>query len=550
MANYQAIVMINGILSRINTPDNLIVGSGLMNVAGNLTITPTGTDLVIAAAKNLSGAAGAGSINFGLMSGTYSAPTGVNTFGGSSNTFSGIINSDGGIDRSTAAALNLGTTTANAVNIGRVGQLTTIAGNLTVAGNEIVTGTTTLSGDVVGNLNFVTATAHALQIEPSLGTTVNGGAFSFLSGAGSAATGGSNGGAGGAQTLASGVGGAAAGGAGVGGAGGAMSVLGGVGGAGTATGLAGAGGAITFAGGSAGSNGGAGGAAGGNLTIDGGAATGAATAGTVSIGTANASSVTIGRAAITTTINGALTQLNGAISMTGNAASSVSTSAGALTLSGFSALNLQGNGTTALQIASGTSIVVQNGATLSTTGTGQINLPSAFLINSVAVSANVTAANLGTLTAGAGSVADALHTHSGIGGGGGTVTGLTTTAMSGGTGQAGYVSANLTVTPTDNLAIASSRFFGFYGGVAGSMTTSGLITAALFTTVGGSPSAGAPVYLAASTDEASAVGKLTATAPSVTGAVVAEVGICLSNANYAGAKTAQVLIQPKQVIQL
>ena len=40
-----------------------------------------------------------------------------------------------------------------------------------------------------------------------------------------------------------------------------------------------------------------------------------------------------------------------------------------------------------------------------------IGLPSLFNINSVAVSANVTAANLGTLTAGPGSAADALHSH-------------------------------------------------------------------------------------------------------------------------------------------
>lgn len=43
-----------------------------------------------------------------------------------------------------------------------------------------------------------------------------------------------------------------------------------------------------------------------------------------------------------------------------------------------------------------------------------VGVPSLFKINDVAVSANVTAANLGTLTAGSASNADSLHTHSGI----------------------------------------------------------------------------------------------------------------------------------------
>lgn len=129
------------------------------------------------------------------------------------------------------------------------------------------------------------------------------------------------------------------------------------------------------------------------------------------------------------------------------------------------------------------------------------------------------------------------------------VSGLTTTAMTGGSGQFGYVSANSTITPTDNLVLASSRMFGIYLGTSGHMTISGVVTAQ-FTTAGGSPSPGSPVYLAASTDEASAVGKLTATVPSSPGGGLAEVGICVDNSNYAGAKTALVLMQPKIVIQL
>jgi hypothetical protein len=46
-------------------------------------------------------------------------------------------------------------------------------------------------------------------------------------------------------------------------------------------------------------------------------------------------------------------------------------------------------------------------------GLGVVGVPSLFKINDVAVSANVTSTNLGTLTAGSSSNADALHTHSG-----------------------------------------------------------------------------------------------------------------------------------------
>ena len=68
----------------------------------------------------------------------------------------------------------------------------------------------------------------------------------------------------------------------------------------------------------------------GALTLDAAAA--------LNLGGTNATSVAMGHSGITTTITGGLTQLTGAISLTGNAASSVTTSSGALTLtSGASA---------------------------------------------------------------------------------------------------------------------------------------------------------------------------------------------------------------------
>jgi hypothetical protein len=134
--------------------------------------------------------------------------------------------------------------------------------------------------------------------------------------------------------------------------------------------------------------------------------------------------------------------------------------------------------------------------------------------------------------------------------GGLILSGFTTSAMTGPAGQSAYASANSTATPTDNLVLAKSRFIGVSTGIAGQLQTGGVVAAVPMTTAGGSPAAGAPLWLAASTDEAAAVGKWTATAPTVAGTVVAEVGICLDNTNYAGAKTVKALIQVKPPVQL
>lgn len=129
------------------------------------------------------------------------------------------------------------------------------------------------------------------------------------------------------------------------------------------------------------------------------------------------------------------------------------------------------------------------------------------------------------------------------------VSGFTTTGLA--VGDAGYISANDTLTLTDATALVSSRFVGINEGVVGSMTVSRTVDDAKFTTDGGSPVPGAPVYLALGTADSSAgAGKLTATKPSVTGQVVAEVGICLNDSNYAESKTARVLLQPKTPVVL
>ncbi len=87
---------------------------------------------------------------------------------------------------------------------------------------------------------------------------------------------------------------------------------------------------------------------GGALTVDAAAA--------LNLGSTDATSIALGKSGITTTITGGLTQLTGAVSLTGNAASQFSTSSGALTLDAATALNL-GN-TTATSVAIGRSGIV------------------------------------------------------------------------------------------------------------------------------------------------------------------------------------------------
>lgn len=290
----------------------------------------------------------------------------------------------------------------------------------------------------------------------------------------------------------------------------------------------------------------------------------------LALGTVNASAVNISKAGALTTVLGNLevannlkvngtelvvgtTTFDGAVQF-GDVGFPIAVTAGnaATTFDMSASAGVFKTTTGAVSLAGNTTVLT--GKLLDTAGTGNINLPNnvsaRFQIETVSVSANVTAANLGTLTAGPASDASALHTHAGIGGSATSVidTTLTTAAMTA-SGQAAYISANDTVSPTDNALIASARFYGFFNGTAGQVQVAGMVAAALMTTAGGSPTPGAPVFLAKATDDAgTGAGKLTAIAP-LTG-VIQEVGICRSNANWLALKTSKILIQPKAVIQL
>lgn len=89
-----------------------------------------------------------------------------------------------------------------------------------------------------------------------------------------------------------------------------------------------------------------------------------------------------------------------------------------------------------------------------------------------------------------------------------------------------------------------SRCIGFYTGTPGKIRNSGLVTDAPFTTAGGQPNNGDPVYLCQNADDGGgSAGKLTATPPVASGASVAPVGVCIDNTAYAGSKKCSVLIQ-------
>jgi len=126
---------------------------------------------------------------------------------------------------------------------------------------------------------------------------------------------------------------------------------------------------------------------------------------------------------------------------------------------------------------------------------------------------------------------------------------LTTTGLA--NGDFGYASSANTMSKTDADSEDSSEVFGCNEGTSGSMTVLGVVDAAKFTTEGGEPADGEPVWLApASYDTNTGEGKATASEPSSAGQFAVRLGICLDNSNYAGSKTCKILLQPSSPIGL
>lgn len=194
------------------------------------------------------------------------------------------------------------------------------------------------------------------------------------------------------------------------------------------------------------------------------------------------------------------------------------------------------------------SATMQAGTTFATTGSGNINLPNngsaRFQVEGVSVSANVTAPNLGTLTAGSASNADSLHTHATATSTTNNITGLTlfSTPV---TGELGYFSGNNTVSRAIATAMSTSRAIGAYAGTSGALSAGPRVSILL--DAGLTVAAGQPIYVSAAT-----AGRGTNVAPNTATQVEAQVAILADASGYSsGAGSAQSCIwQPKDPIQL
>jgi hypothetical protein len=244
--------------------------------------------------------------------------------------------------------------------------------------------------------------------------------------------------------------------------------------------------------------------------------------GSLSLQANAASMITTSSGALTITAAAASTWSTtaGALTLTSAAAATWSTAAGALSISGKTALNLQIDSANKLVIGSST-VVVQDGVILATTGTGNINLPSNFQIAGTGIGSTVTAPNLDTLTNGGN--ADALHEHAASGV-------ITRTAAENITAGAPVCLKNDNGTSKVNLSDADGEeqernSFGFApaainSGASGDVQISGEVSVPVARWTTAAPAAadvGKKVYL--STTE----GQVTLTAPSASGATILRV---------------------------
>jgi hypothetical protein len=164
--------------------------------------------------------------------------------------------------------------------------------------------------------------------------------------------------------------------------------------------------------------------------------------GNFKIGTTNATAIAIGRSGVTTTITGGLTQLTGAVSLTGNAASSFTTSAGNLTLQAATTnsliLNTGGAGTVAVGDTNSTTLNIGRGSDIARAiniGTGGSTTAQAVAIGSTGSTSTT------TINGGSGASAISLVTSSG---------GVAITP-----GANGSINATSTGTGTTNLKSAT-----------------------------------------------------------------------------------------------
>lgn len=163
MSDYKALVLINGRTSQIPDADSLLTGAGLKNSSGDLTITPAGSAVLLAAGKNLSAESGAGAFDFSSASGAFSTSTGTNTLSGNvvlaadknmsiTSGTSGVDLSGGsGAFKTTTGAVTIGpgaVTVSGAATFSAAGTALSVTNNASVGGNLSVSGNLTVSGTV------------------------------------------------------------------------------------------------------------------------------------------------------------------------------------------------------------------------------------------------------------------------------------------------------------------------------------------------------------------------------------------------------------------
>lgn len=115
-------------------------------------------------------------------------------------------------------------------------------------------------------------------------------------------------------------------------------------------------------------------------------------------------------------------------------------------------------------------------------------------------------------------------------------------------GLFGYYSSNDAVSKTDSATITTAIAMGVNNGIPNYMQVTGPVSVCC-TTVGGKPTVGQDVYLAAASDDTNTgAGKVTPVAP--TEGVIAPVGVVEDNRNYDSLKTVVIVIQIRDPIEV
>jgi hypothetical protein len=164
MAIWRALTVQAGIRTQIKAPDVLSVGAGVTTDAGNLFLSAAGGFIQPDGTKTWNPTAGAGGVDFSLMSGGFKTTTGPVLIGPSPVTVSGAtdftaagtavhVDNDatvGGtlttpaVDRA-GGSISFGLNTTSQ-SFGKVGTLATFLGNVQVNGTEAVVGASTFTG--------------------------------------------------------------------------------------------------------------------------------------------------------------------------------------------------------------------------------------------------------------------------------------------------------------------------------------------------------------------------------------------------------------------